>query len=313
MERDYNELLKQLKAEYPDHQFTLVDLPETNDMTQKVLVAVREGSDVPMAMTFVEGLTDQEIHQVMAKAIYEKDVWKPFIKAVQNITAEDIYSTAKIQLLNKEWNQRFLKSKPHFQVNEDLVGTYYFKFGQEDVTVTKEVVKLYDLDLNILKSRAMENMERRYTLSYMHYATKQCILTGGTDLPDQREQITKDIASDNIKDIILVSYNGEDFGAGNLLILDSILGSIKQDVYVLPMSIHMLGIIPSNINLSPVMLQQSIYSVNLQNPGDALSDNLYMYSPTKKQTRIYADKYGLVPECPDTVIQKEKRSPRRDH
>ena len=195
------------------------------------------------------------------------------------------------KVINTERNSALLKKVPHREYL-DLSIVYYCLVPDiggniATWTVSNEVMKLWNVDEEILYNKAMEN-----TIETMPYSTMS--------ITDVIYDIIMDEHADNgILDELLELNKGPQmfvitnkhkiFGA-SAIVYPEVLNEFaihNGDFYILPSSIHEVILVPAYERLNGEELVNMVKDVNAQQvpAEEILSDEVYFYDSTKKELR----------------------------
>jgi hypothetical protein len=253
----------------------------------------------------IEGMLDAEVIEDV-KAVASGKLDNMIKDYTEQIDADRIYQMVKIRLLGNELNMIYSKNKVTFPISSDLIGCYQYGQGDDSVVITKNMVDAYDLDLTTLHEAALKNTKQEGCLYYLH--DYMAIMRGNfVPMQDQKAEILEQIKSNSLTEPVVLTNQDLLYGAGQLLALDDIFGDASMTLYIQPTSLHELVIYPQSLNITPKELEQDLLQNNAYIPDDILSERIYQYTPYTKQLKIIADRYGIVPECPDTVVSRETR------
>jgi hypothetical protein len=287
------------------YQFGITNITKVNDI--KVTCVTMQSKRIPdlNVCISIEGMLDAEVMEDV-KAVAAGKLDDMLKKYTEEVNTDEIYQMVKIRLLNNEMNLLYCKDKLTFPVSSDLIGCYQYGQGDDSVVITKNMVDAYDLDLTTLHEAALKNTKRESCLYYLHDYME--IMRGNfVPMQDQRQEIVEQIKSNSLTEPVVLTNQDLLYGAGQLLALDDIFADTSMTLYIQPTSVHELVIYPQSLNITPKELEQDLLQNNAYIPDDILSDRIYQYTPYTKHLKIIADRYGIVPECPDTVVSRETR------
>lgn len=189
-------------------------------------------------------------------------------------------------------NEQVLEELPEniFYVRkEDLVVLFRIEMPtsakeQEDLMlITEETVKLWEMNTQEVYAIALKNMREKNDLKiYTLESIGKQIFLGA-----EREEFSKEVWEQ--MEIPVVVLGKADCKEGAVGILDTdklqeISEIVKEDLYILPSSIHECLLVPkSKMNLQEA--QKMVGEINILEvaPEDRLSDNIYEYSAATKE------------------------------
>ena len=190
-----------------------------------------------------------------------------------SLTKESMLSKVFCQLINADKNRSQLLGIPSKEFL-DLAVVYRFPVltneeGIASILVNNSMLQGYDISPEELHSAAMENT----CLQEFHTIPMDDVIA---------EFIKDDIESDNGNIMWVLTNTKRLYGAAVLLHLEhlsKLADKLKDDLYVLPSSIHEVIAVPVSI-LDVKELKNMVYSANTTYVAeeDALGCNVYLYS-----------------------------------
>lgn len=189
------------------------------------------------------------------------------------------------QLRNYEKNESWLKSVPHIRYL-DMAIIFYYSFpenGEEKMAiVTNHNMQNWNVSTEHLEDLASENTPKCHPL---FFATLEALVRELCE-----ECLVSPVPSDKHLPMYVLSNSRKLFGASAILypgVLRQISRWLKDDLYILPSSVHECIVVPANDVYSRQNLEEIVREVNAtQVPDeDFLSDNIYFYSGREDSLR----------------------------
>ena len=185
------------------------------------------------------------------------------------------------KLIHAQKNETLLQSLPHI-LYLDLAIVFYVLFkvdenGSATIPITHQLLQLWEKDVNVLYQIASKNSPELLpaTLKPMRAVVEELL-----GFPCNEKVFDEDIM------FVLTNPLGS-FGAACMLyngILEQIAGSLGENYYILPSSIHEIIIIPESQAPCKEHLMEMVNEVNETQVDleDILSDNVYYYDFASK-------------------------------
>ncbi|MBR1390274.1 MAG: hypothetical protein IJ567_02290 [Lachnospiraceae bacterium] len=190
------------------------------------------------------------------------------------------------RLINHKKNEELLQEIPHFRYL-DLAIVFYTRISTSDfadgtILIHNSHLKLWDVTPEQLYELARHNTPAAL-------APLCQPLTGMLmDMVDDEElsSLLSDIPSENVPQLYVLTNEKMLFGACALLYPDALkqlAQKLRQDLYILPSSIHEVLLLPAAKGINPARLCEMVYEVNHTQlaPEDILSDQVYFYSHSR--------------------------------
>ena len=189
------------------------------------------------------------------------------------------------KIINTEYNAATLQNIPHREYL-DLSIAYYCLVTDLDGcvaswTITNEIMKLWDVDEEILFEKATENCGRALPYSIMS------IMDVIYDMLASRENVNEDMLEELVElghgpQMYVITNKTRIFGASAIIYPGVLMEFAQQkgDFYILPSSIHEAIFIPASENVDAEELKTMVREVNeTQVPKeDFLSNEVYFYN-----------------------------------
>lgn len=313
--RTEDKLVKQLEKEFPEYTFEVTRVTHENDIKYNAIEIADKDDPKMKVHVYTQGRHIAEIKENVYRAILKYMVHKPDTSV---ITPEYIYDNVRIKLLNKDWNQSYIKDKPTVRINDDLIGVYYVSIGEDkEFELVNKQVHSKGLDMDKLHQAAINNMKKELCLTYFYDEEAANMLSFENQQCDfslnRYEEIQARLKNGTMETPFVLSNNEGSYGAAGLILADDIFKNASEDIYLIPSSIHDIICVPSSMGYTPIDMEISLCELNDDSLQDfVLSDKVYKYDAESKSLQIVADRYGLVPQCSDTVISlNEVRKPHR--
>ena len=210
------------------------------------------------------------------------------------------------RLINAERNADALSDRPYTLV-DDLAVTYHIDLGKSEsgqmsTPVTNRLLEMYGVDTEQLHGIALGNMETlspasfkgmSETMAELMPPEMESMAPDGMSLEEATAAV-KSMFSQERETMYVLSNKEKLHGAAALLnerIMDEITGTIGQEYYILPSSIHEVLIVPKTEGMDLKSLEEMVHDVNTTqvSPHERLSDHVYAYDA--KEHRLFrADK-----------------------
>lgn len=182
------------------------------------------------------------------------------------------------QLRNYEKNKSWLTEVPYIRYLDMAIVFYYPVPGKEEehmALITNENIKSWQLSVEKLEELAEENTPKFQPLFFTALETLIQELC--------EECLMPQFQSGNRLPMYVLSNNKKLFGAAAMLypgVLLQISRYLKDDLYVLPSSVHECIIVPANSVYTRNELENIVREVNENQVPDEdfLSNNIYFYS-----------------------------------
>lgn len=191
-----------------------------------------------------------------------------------------------IRLVNKEMNSEKLKEIPHLDFLDLACEFYVPMFDRSDdkrtlnILIKKEMIDLWNIDINDLFDIAKSNTRKIF--KYFIIPMGQMIQSiTDTDIDDIDKSIMEAMQEDNM---MFVGANNFGINGATIIMFNDILKDfaekVREDIYIIPSSIHEVILIPENSGITAKDIKSMINDVNgsCVLPEEVLSNNLYMYS-----------------------------------
>lgn len=293
---------------------------EMKDFAEKVCAAVTEelGSEYEVEVkkirknngVFLYGLQILGIDQNVAPTIYLESFWEGYRSGVSfaDITRGllDVYrgnmSKGSInmefykhnemvkdricyRLIGRKENKELLNDIPHVEFLDLAVCFYYAldmdeeEMGEGSILIHNAHMEKWGVDKEELLRQAQSNTPRLFPWEYIALENIMAEIArqeGEEYIPDSPLSVPMKVLSNSRRM----------YGASCMLypgMLAGIAAEEKNDLYIIPSSLHELILLPDDGEVSADELKKMIYDVNRTHviPEDVLSDSLYYYDREK--------------------------------
>lgn len=192
-----------------------------------------------------------------------------------------IKSKITYKLVHAEKNQALLKSLPHI-LFLDLAMVFYILFdvdehGSATIPITQQLMEVWETNIKELHDIALRNSPE---LLPAVFKPMRVVIEELLGIPCDEEVFAEDI-------MFVLTNPLRSFGAACMLyngILEQIAGTLGENYYILPSSIHEIILIPESQAPSKEHLIDMVNEVNETQVDleDILSDNVYYYDFNSK-------------------------------
>lgn len=239
----------------------------------------------PFYKSFMQGST----LEIQAEEIL--DCFEEEISQIEEITAcvdriwdyEQAHWNIFCKLIHYEKNKELLQDVLHIRFL-DLAVVAYFELeerkGQKgSILIRKAFLDAWGLEEETFFENALERTRQG----------KQCCFIPLIQLAEAYGLPIQSVSCEEIpKTLYILTEQEKQFGAifaYDLNILQDIYEKLQEDFYLLPSSVHEWIIVPCSFSQDESMLRQTVQEVNRTEVAEeeVLSDQIYMYSHTKKQ------------------------------
>lgn len=293
---------------------------EMKDFAEKVCAAVAEelGSEYEVEVKkvrknnsiFLYGLQILGRDQNVAPTIYLEPFWEGYSSGVSfaeitrglldmyrgNVPKGSInmefyrhYEMVKdricYRLIGRKENEEFLKDIPHIEFLDLAVCFYYAlnldeeELGEGSILIRNAHMEAWGVDTEELFRQAQANTPRLFPWEYIaleNIMSEIARQEGEEYIPDAPLSVPMKVLSNRRRM----------YGASCMLypgVLAGIAAEEKNDLYIIPSSLHELILLPHDGEVSADELKKMIHDVNRTHviPEDVLSDSLYYYDREK--------------------------------
>ncbi len=250
----------------------------------------------------------EEIETVLERAAHELCKHAERGKeAVGKLNVEEIPEKVLFSLINAEQNKELLANRPH-RMFHDLAIVYDYMIewipGLETMSspITNEFAKYLGLDEQALFELAKENTQRIFPteIKPMRYVIME--MMDNDIVPyDLKEVLEQELGTDEL--MFVITNKARHKGAAAILYeegLHDLAELYKDDLYILPSSIHEVIVIPSN-DQTPEALAEMVEEINATQVDidERLSNQVYHYD---RLTR----KLSMATDTPNKSLTSEK-------
>lgn len=273
------------------YQVKLYKIMKNNSLELDSLVVLKEGRDIAPNIylnayyqSYMAGTTMEEI--VDRLCIIYSHCSVPILQDDFEYSLETMRPFIFISLVSLDRNKKLLLQIPHIKFL-DLAVTFHCLVRNEDeaigtIRITKEHMKLWDINLEDIKELAFINTKRLFppkirTMEEMvNFILRRDANVYGGDCDFEYSP------NESYPMYILTNEKGIN-GASCMLYKDVIkdfANLIKSDLYILPSSIHELILMPMENTIEKEKFNQMVMEINASQvpEEDILSDHVYIYS-----------------------------------
>jgi len=205
------------------------------------------------------------------------------------------------RLINYEKNEETLKEVPYIRIL-DLALTYRILFDQTEVgiataMVNQSMLKAWGIDKETLFQEAVKKSNQYFppTIEPMIDVIKG-LMDSCPDKPHELEHIIEnmELNTDNEDMPMFILSNVPKLNGAAVLFYSNILKEfanlLKNDIYILPSSIHEVILIPYSENIDAEELKKIVIDANdkVVLEDEILSNHIYLYSVSKDEISISA-------------------------
>lgn len=212
-----------------------------------------------------------------------------FFTCFENICSRIVY-----KLIHYEKNKELLKEVPHFPYL-DLAIVFYCLI-QED-SCKSASIPIYDKHLeywNISKNDllAIATINTPILLPLSFHSMADLILSPWNPSPLEECQLPEEFLNCETIPMYVLTNRQRLNGACCMLYQNALqmaADRLKDNLCILPSSIHEVIVIPGSITAAPEELSQIIQEINLTevSPEEILSDHAYYYNQSSQQISVY--------------------------
>jgi hypothetical protein len=267
------------------YQISILEMVKSNDRELTALV-IRPKGEKAGAIFYMEELLGQiregdQVDGVVAKIrdSIRNGIQNPLTEremiSVYNWEAAE--KNVVFHLVNRKWNQEFLKDKP-FREYLDLAVIYVLQFQRDGETLLVYIkntqMQQWNISEEILYEAAFENTQRMLPECLLPLSEVLSSICGkDTDIPD--------VEADWKMPLSVLTNQKNTYGAAALLYSDNmkeLAESVGDDLYILPSSVHETLLLPVG-EIPVACLKELVHSVNQEVVAsrERLSDEVYRY------------------------------------
>lgn len=205
---------------------------------------------------------------------------------------EKIKNDICYKIINTDRNKKLLSNVPYIEI-KDLSIVFYILIneksleGQGSITVSNEMLKKWNVDINTLKKVAFYNTEKKFKASICSMEDTLRELMALSYCEDEY------FVSDFAKEVpMFVCSNTQKVNGACVFIYKNLLQTLARkldsDIYILPSSIHETILIPVNAGMDINHLKGMVKEINsfAVAPNEILSDNVYCYNRAANKINI---------------------------
>lgn len=200
----------------------------------------------------------------------------------------------ELRLINTKQNSQMIYSRPHTYVS-DLTAVYHINLGDNgdgkaSIAIDNEFLKAWGVTTADIHAAAMENCvaKENYSLSNIE---SMLFSLESENLLDGNEH--------TVSSPMLVLTNQSRIHGANVLanpdVLSRVVDVVKDDIYILPSSLHEVLIVPKTVardmGMDPKALGEMVREVNATQveKDERLSDHIYEFNRDDKELKIVKD------------------------
>lgn len=284
----------------PDAFVILHKVLKNNDMELDGISVLKKGDQISPTIylndyytSYKKGTLPEAIVQELFSLFLNTEAEIPF-----DIHMYKDYSSVKqklaFKLVSYQANQKLLKEVPYIKFL-DLAIVFYVLLSTDSkelasIMVRKEHAHQWQADENSLYENALKNMPSLLPAKLRHMEDVICEFLSDESLknPDciseqklDLSHISPNTNSNEISMYVLTNHTHLN-GAASMLyknLLKEFSAHIKENLYILPSSIHEVLIVPANHLVKQESLSQMVQEVNEKevSEGERLSDHVYYY------------------------------------
>lgn len=263
-----------------DYEIVIQDVDKINNTKHKGIVIRRKDCNVAPVI-YLEDLYNEYVASniTLAETIeYIYDIFKNARKEQEKIQDmewlqewEKVKPFVRARLINTARNQELLKDAPHKDIlNLSVVFAIRIDMGNDisgSTIISNKLLKTYGIDENTLFEQAISNIKQ----DGICFVKLKDLLRGYLDEAEQNVNC----------DMYILSNKNSEYGATMILlkvVRDMILDFFKEEVYVIPSSVHEMLLLPKSIFPKDRSVNEMVKEVNVLElePNEVLADNAYM-------------------------------------
>lgn len=237
---------------------------------------------------YLKGKSLEEIKEGILK-LYEKSLSQGVIPKVPEFHWEAIKDKLYVSVVNTYANEELLEDTPHRRI-EDLAIIAKIRVEEDknetaSIRVTNSLLPMLMKTKDEILNQAITNTEK------MEFSCKTMYETIAGLLGNDCEMMGELFPEDNVPPIFVVTLPNAVEGAAILACRESltkIVGTIGDDCFVIPSSIHEVLLVPKNFGMEISDLKNMVADVNRTEvkASEILSDNVYQFSGKNKKLSI---------------------------
>ncbi len=296
----YNEFVETVRVEVEKLcPFDMVDVKKImkNNSTEFYgLVIKKEGVSVSptiyLEKYYEEYMQGRDVESIVQE-IVEIDIRSREDVELQIDTYRDFDKMKDVimyKIINTEYNREILQNIPHREYLD--LSIVYYCLVQDSLgcvaswTISNEIMKLWNVDEEVLFELATENCKRILPYNIMSITDVICDIL--MDRGDSKEEMLDELFElEQGPRMYVVTNKNKIYGASVIFYPGMLFEFAQQkgDFYILPSSIHEAILIPTSENVNKDELAMMVKEVNeTQVPKeDFLSNEVYYYDTTKNE------------------------------
>lgn len=299
---NYDEFMVKVKEAVELHLESDVNVEirsvEKNNLVKMKGICMKRKEDTVAPIIYLESYWDlyrngMEFDEVIDKVVVSyRAAQKLDPGIIGNLWSwEKVKSRILCKLVNREWNQEYIRSVPCREFL-DLCIVCYLSLPEYDSTVAVDwkLLDCWRIGVDELLEEALKNT--RILLGVKFWKMKDYI---GEWLEEQKGDGSKEelLPENETMDFYVMTNYSKNYGASVILDeakLEEVGEVLNSDYYVLPSSVHEVIIVPGNEIQKAKELAQMVYEVNttLVPADEILSNHVYLFSRERHELEIAA-------------------------
>lgn len=236
------------------------------------------GSLEAIVRDFLEGVKKQSLDMDLVNSALKKRV------KTENVVPA---------LIGRKGNQEMLAQMPHVPFeNLEIIFKIMVPELEGSLNVTNPMLEEFGMTAEELLETAKNNAAYKdnILITPMEDIVREMM---GMELADERELFEMEPSFGQGPQMIVVTNTEKNWGAAAILDKDTmaeLAGKIKDDLYILPSSIHECIVVPQK-DMEVEFLQEMVRDINEEQvePGERLSDEVYMFDRHTRELKLAQD------------------------
>ncbi|MCI8299662.1 MAG: hypothetical protein HFI69_04810 [Lachnospiraceae bacterium] len=197
------------------------------------------------------------------------------------------------KLIHFEKNRELLQEIPHFPYL-DLAIVFYClvpesPYENASILIYNHHLAYWNITKETLLQLAGKNTPA--LLPFLYSSLAEVIFPSINLFPICGQEVTQEVLEEESVPMYVLTNSQQYFGAACILYpnaLQEISENLKDNLYILPSSIHEVILVPASLAENPVELSQIVREVNLTEvaPEEILSDSVYYYQREENQVLL---------------------------
>lgn len=310
LESNYQEFLelciKGLKNRLGEgYHVSLNSILKNNSITMDGVVILKDGAKMTPNIYLGEYFESYQngcaMEEILSSLI---EVYNNHIEQRKEIEISFTYEAMKesiiFRIVNLEKNEELLKNCPYIKFL-DLAVTFHCLIQEESesigmIRITNEHLNLWDVKKEDLLSRAMKNTPTLLPplIRRMEDVLKELLEENeGSMKQEEIEVELRRMEEDSqVPNTMYILSNTKGINGASCILYPEVIRNfarlIKNNIYVLPSSIHEVILLPTDSVYEKEQLEAMVYEINQSEVPyeEVLSNHIYYYSIEKKQLMI---------------------------